>query len=141
MNLYELTQIIKHIALKQPNVRTAKEGSVYDIMNANPAVEYDAVVITQGTHTQDEQFNHFSFNLFYVSRLVDNMENNRLQAQSIGVEVLSNIVQFLNDVYDIENDGDLTFNTFTEKFADECAGCYAKITFVVPKEIYCGEGY
>lgn len=141
MTLYELIYTIKHIALKQPNVRTFGEGNIYDILNANPSVEYDAVILTQGTHTQDNKFNYFNFNLFYVSRLVDNMENNRLQAQSIGVEVLSNIVQFLNDAYDIELNGNISFNTFTEKFTDECAGVYAKITLVVGKELYCGEVY
>lgn len=141
MTLFELIQIIKNIALKQPNVRTFGEGNIYNILNANPSVEYDAVILTQGTHIQDTKFNYFNFNLFYVSRLVDNLETNRLQAHSIGVEVLSNIVQFLSDAYDIELNGNISFNTFTEKFSDECAGVYAKITLVVEKEIYCGEVY
>jgi hypothetical protein len=141
MTLYELIYTIKNIALKQPNVRTFGEGNIYDILNANPSVEYDAVILTQGTHAQDDKFNYFNFNLFYVSRLVDNLENNRLQIQSISIGVLSNIVQFLSDAYDIELNGNITFNTFTEKFADECAGCYCKITLVVEKETYCGEVY
>jgi hypothetical protein len=141
MTLYELIYAIKNIALKQPNVRTFGAGNIYDILNANPSVEYDAVILTRGTHAQDDKFNYFNFNLVYVSRLVDNLENNRLQAQSIGVEVITNIVQYLIDVYDLEINGNITFNTFTEKFADECAGCYGKITFVVEKETYCGEVY
>ncbi len=141
MTLYELIHTIKHIALKQPNVRTFGEGNIYDILNANPSVEYDAVILTQGTHIQDDKFNYFNFNLFYVSRLVDDMETNRLQAQSIGIEVLSNIVKILNNAYDIDSNGNITYNTFSEKFKDECAGCYGKITFVVEKETYCEEIY
>lgn len=141
MSLYELIYTIKNIALKQPNVRFFGEGNIYSLLNATPSVEYDAVILTQGQHTQDSQFNYFDFNIFFVSRLVDDLESNRLQAQSIGIEVITNIVQYLIDVYDLETNGNITFNTFSEKFADECAGCYGKITFVVEKELYCGEEY
>lgn len=140
MNLYETIDILKKIALKQPNVRTAVEGNIYEIMNANPSIEYDGFIITQGTHSQNELFNNFQFNLFYVSRLVDNMEDNRLQIQSIGIEVLSNIVRIFSDIVDSEYNN-LTFTTFTQKFADECAGVYLTITFDVLKDLYCPEEY
>lgn len=141
MTLFDLIHAIKDVALKQPNVRTFVEGNIYEALNANPSVEYDVICLTQGQHSQDTQFNYFDFNIFYVSRLVDDLEDNRLQIQSISIEVITNIVQYLIDVYDIEINGNITFNTFNEKFADECAGCYGKITFVVEKEIYCKEDY
>lgn len=139
MTLYTLVNTIKEIALTQPNVGSVNEGDVYTI-NANPSVEYANITITQDAHTQDEMFDHFSFNIFYIDRLVDNMESNRLQIQSIGKEILSNIIYTLEQAYDVEHQ-ELRFQVFTEKFADICAGIYVTITFDVPKELICGELY
>lgn len=140
MTLFDLIHAIKDVALKQPNIRTFGEGNIYDILNANPSIEYDCVLVTQGAHSTSGEFNNFNLNLFYVSRLVSDLEDNRLQIQSIGIEVLNNILKVLEDVYDIEYNN-LTFNTFTERFSDETAGVYCTVTLITEKEIYCGEDY
>lgn len=140
MTLYELIHTIKDIALQQPNVRSFIEGNIYESLNANPSVEYDCVIATQGTHSTSGEFNNFTLNLFYVSRLESDLEDNRLQIQSIGIEVLNNILKVLEELYDIEYNN-LTFNTFTERFSDETAGVYCTVTIITEKEIYCGEGY
>lgn len=140
MTLFELIHTIKDIALQQPNVRSFVEGNIYESLNANPSVEYDCVIATQGTHSTSGEFNNFNLNLFYVSRLVSDLEDNRLQIQSIGIEVLNNILKVLEDFYDIEYNN-LTFNTFTERFSDETAGVYCTVTLITEKEIYCGEDY
>lgn len=139
MTLYKLVTIIKDIALKQPNVGSVNEGNVYDI-NSDPSVKYVNITLTQGTHTQDEMFDHYNFTIFYIDRLVDDMESNRLQIQSIAKEVLANIIHILSERYDIEHQS-ISFQPFTQKFSDECAGCYTTITFDIPKEIMCGEDY
>jgi len=140
MTLFDLIHTIKHIALSQPNVRTFAEGNIYEIMNANPSIEYDCVVATQGTHSTSGDFNNFTLNIFYVSRLVDDMEDNRLQIQSIGIEVLNNILKVLEELYDVEYNN-LTFDTFTQKFANECSGVYCTVTLITEKELYCPEEY
>ena len=140
MTLYDLIHTIKHISLQQPNVRTFVEGNIYDILNAKKDIEYDCVVATQGTHSTSGEFNNFALNLFYVSRLESDLEDNRLQIQSVGIEVLNNILKVLEEVYDVEYNN-LTFNTFTERFSDECAGVYCTVTIITEKELYCGEDY
>lgn len=140
MTLYDLIYAIKYISLKQPNVRSFGEGNIYEILNANPSIEYDCVVVTQGQHSTSGEFNNFSLNLFYVSRLESDLEDNRLQIQSVGIEVLNNIIKVLEEVYDVEYNN-LTFNTFTERFSDECAGVYCTVTIITEKELYCGEDY
>lgn len=139
MTLYNLVTIIKDIASNQPNVGSVAEGNIYDI-NTNPSVRYANITLTQGTHTQDEIFDHYNFTIFYTDRLVDDMEENRLQIQSIGKEVLSNIIYLLSEQYDIEYQG-ITIQPFTQRFTDETAGVYFTITFDVPKDIICGEDY
>lgn len=140
MTLLELINIVKNIAIQQPNIRTSEEGSIYEILNGNPSVKYNAFVITQGTHRQDSQFNYFNFNLFCVDRLTDDLESNRTQAQSMAIEMLSNVINTLNEVYDIEVENGLSFTTFTEKFKDECAGAYLQVTLIAEKTLYCMDG-
>ncbi len=140
MTLYETIDFLKKIALKHPNIGSASEGNIYEYMNANPSVKYGVFFITQGTHSQDEMFNHFEFTLFYVDRLVDDMEENRLQIQSIGKEILSNILTFFCEEFDAECEN-ISFQPFTQRFVDETAGIYSTITIDVPKDVICPEEY
>ena len=140
MTLYETIDWLKKIALKHPNIGSASEGNIYEYMNANPSVKYGVFFITQGTHSQDEMFNHFEFTLFYVDRLVDDMEENRLQIQSAGKEMLSNIITFFCEEFDAECDN-ITYQPFTQKFTDLTAGVYATITIDMPKDVICPEEY
>ena len=140
MSLFEIVERLKDIALTQPNVRTALEGDVYDL-NENPSIVYDVFNITQGQHREDEEFDYYVFNMFYVSRLADDYSN-RLQIQSIGKSVLSNIIRLFCDQVDCEfpEETQLTFNPFTEKFEDLCAGVYCNVTFKLSKDLVCGDG-
>ena len=140
MTLYETIDWLKKIALKHPNIGSASEGNIYEYMNANPSIKYGVFFITQGTHSQDEMFNHFEFTLFYVDRLVDDMEENRLQIQSIGKEILSNILTFFCEEFDAECEN-ISFQPFTQRFVDETAGIYSTITIDVPKDVICPEEY
>lgn len=140
MTLYDTINIIEQIALQQPNVRTAKEGNVFDHLNANPSVQYAAVILTQGQHQQDERFNHFRFSIFYVDRLESDMDSNRIQIQSTGKEVLNNIIRTLTSKFDAECD-DITYQPFTQRFADECAGVFASVVIDVPVDYLCAEDY
>lgn len=140
MTLYNIIKALERIALTQPNIRTAKDGSVYSILNANPSVKYEAFVVTQNTHRQDERFDYYGLTLFIVDRLDDDLETNRLQVQSITKEQLANIIRTFCNEYDVDLPT-ITFQTFTERFQDECAGCYAQLEFVIPVEIQCAEEY
>ena len=140
MTLYAIIEKLKMLALKHPNVNSAYEGNIYDIMNANPEQKYASVVLTQQSHTQDDTYDHYGFNLFYVDRLVDDMEDNRVQIQSTGKSMLSNIIKAFCEEFDAECDT-INYQTFTERFADECAGVYCTLVIDMVKDIYCVEQY
>lgn len=131
MTLYETVEYLKNIASKQPNVRSAWDGDIYDLMNTNPSIRYAVFVVSQTTHRETENFCYYGFNLFYVDRLDDTMENNRLQIQSIGKEVLSNIIKSFEELYDGVATS-IVYHPFTEKFNDLCAGQYATIELEIP---------
>lgn len=140
MTLQEVVDSLKSIASQQPNIRTVQEGSIYELLNANPSVIYNAFIITQETHRESEDYNYYSFDLFCVDRLTDDYSN-RLQIQSITREVLSRIIRIFCDTHDIDMPDDtmLTYNTFTERFTDLTAGTYARVTFQIPVSLICGE--
>ena len=140
MTLYKVIETIKMLALKHPNINSAYEGNIYDIMNGNPQQKYASVVLTQQSHTQDDTYDHYGFNLFYVDRLVDDMEDNRVQIQSTGKSMLSNIIKAFCEEFDAECEN-INYQTFTERFADECAGVYCTLVIDMVKDIYCTEKY
>lgn len=140
MTLYELISILKSIALTQPSVRSTGDGNIYEVLNTKKDNEYSVFFITQGTHREDEEVDHYTLTLFYVDRLLQDMEDNRLQIQSVGKSVLSNIITTLCHNYDIDYTT-ITYTPFTQRFSDECAGMYAQITFDIMKDFYCPEEY
>lgn len=140
MTLANIIETLKMIALKHPNVNSAYEGNIYDILNAKPDNKYASVVITQQSHTTDEIYDHYGFVIFYVDRLVDDMEGNRVQIQSCGKSMLGNIITAFCNEFEAECDN-ITYQPFTQKFADETAGVYCTITIDTVKDVYCAERY
>lgn len=123
----------------QPNVRTCYEGSVYDL-NADLNIDYDVVVITQNTHRESQNFAYYGFHLFFVTRLMSDLETNRLQGQSDGMRVLSNIIRTVSNALDMDMP-DVTYVPFTQRFADETSGVYCSVEFQIPIEDVCAEAY
>lgn len=138
MTLYEVVNSLQEIALNQPTVRTTGEGSIYTFMNGSPKTKYCVVFISQTTHRQDEQFDYYGFNIFFIDRLSDanGIDNNRLQVQSIGKEVLRNIILTFCE----ENDcgySEIRYYPWTEKFVDSCCGVYASLELEIPIDYLC----
>ena len=141
MTLYQIVTGLEEIALTHPNVRTANDDNVYDIMNSNPSVKYGAFVISQTNHRQTEMFDYYGFNLFYIDRLIDNIETNRLQIQSIAKQTLGNIIATFCEDYDVDFPQTVRYTPFTQKFQDECAGMYVTLEFDIPRDIICAEQF
>ena len=140
MTLAKIIDTLKMIALKHPNINSAYEGNIYDILNAKPDNKYASVVITQQSHTTDETYDHYGFVIFYVDRLVDDLDKNRVQIQSIGKSMLGNIITAFCNEFEAECDN-IIYQPFTQRFADETAGVYCTITIDTVKDAYCAERY
>lgn len=138
MTLLQIVDNLERIALTQPNIRTAGEGNIYDKMNTNPSVKYGVFFITQNTHIEYEESDRYGFTLFYVDRLEDDMESNRLRIQSHGKQVLGNIITMFCNEFDIDFP-EITYTPFTEKFVDLTAGVYATISFNIYKNSICAD--
>lgn len=127
--LYDVVAKILQIALEQPSVKSAMEGSVYQLNETKTQI-YGAFVATQGQHTLEDGFIRYNFTFFYVDRLTASGDN-RLLVQSTGVDTLSNIILRLENE-DFGMEGNATINTFTERFESECAGAYATLNILLP---------
>ena len=141
MQLIQVVKYLEQIAISSPYIRSTGEGSVYTIMNGNPHSKYGVFVISQNQHYRDEYFDHFNFNLFVIDRLVDDLESNRLQVQSIAKECLTNILLTFKEKFYGVTYNTIRFNVFTEKFVDLCAGAYAQVEIIIPANLICSDNY
>lgn len=141
MTLYETIKYLESIALRQPSVEFAGDGDIYSVLNTKPDIKYGVFFITQNNHRLENNANHYNLNLFYIDRLEHNLESNMLQIQSIGKEVLTNIINTFCEGLDAETGTSITFQPFTQQFRDECAGIYAVVELIVDADIECPEEY
>lgn len=132
MTIRQLIEKIKEISLTKPNINYVGVGNVYDL-NTTPDAEYSVVYITQGTSSVYETYTTHSLTLFYIDRLTDNFDN-RLEIQSNGVKELTNIINTLVNVEDVEVSYPLTFTYFNQRFADDCAGVFTQIALSVDND-------
>lgn len=137
MTLYQVIKQLERIALTQHNVRYAGEGDLYRDLNSDPGIKFDCFYITQNQHQSVEEFDRYSFNLFFISRQEDTEAGNALQIQSIGKEVIENVVKIFCQDFDSEVYGTIYWQPFVQRFSDLCAGIYAIITLEVPKDSIC----
>lgn len=137
MDLFATIRTIETLAAKQPPVASVVRNDIY-LLNQAKDIRYGAFAWTQGSHrlTSDGSALRLDLYLYYVDRLTDG-GGNRLEVQSVAVEVLRNIIAGM-EALGIGNEG-ATLRTFTERFADECAGAYAEVTFQVPAAYACEE--
>ena len=131
-----ITELCK-IALTQHNVRTAGYNDLYGALNTDASIQYDVWFVTQNQHQSEGDFDRYGLNLFYISRLENTDGDNELQIQSIGKEVIDNVVKIFCELYDAEVYGVTYYQPFTQRFASLTAGIYAIITLEVPKNSIC----
>lgn len=131
MTLKQLVKTINDIAAKQPNVNTIlKSGDIYTL-NEDGKVDYSVFALVQGQHTETTEFRNYNLTFYFVDRL-EETEYNRIEIQSHGIEVLSNIINTLRNNQDLYIDETITYQVFTESFSDVCAGVYANVIISVP---------
>lgn len=136
MTLYDIIQALESIALAQPSVKMIVPNDIYDLNNREDA-QYGVFGYVQGQHSMSGDFMTYGFTLFYVDRLTEDRANLQ-HVQSAGVSILANILATLTDEFPVEIESS-TFDVFTERFSDECAGVMATVAIQAPRMFICGE--
>ena len=136
MTLLETIGIIERVASSQPSVNSIVRNDIFRL-NSLPNAKYGVFGWTQGAHRMDVDtpFCSFVFTFFYIDRLVAD-KSNELEIQSVGIQTLTNILRTLED-RGIYADASYTFQTFNQRFADECAGVFCNISLAVAVDGYC----
>lgn len=136
MTLCETIQLLEDIAAAQPAVNCIVQADAFKL-NERPDLRYGIFAWVQGTHVESaaNDIRQFAFNLFYIDRLTASKDN-RLEVQSVGVEVLGNIIRTVADELGVS---DWQLHPFEQRFKDECAGVWASVTLQVPVSFPCAE--
>lgn len=139
MTYQQVIRELCKIAKTQHNVRYTGYGDLYRDLDSDPNIKYDVVYITPNQHTSDEEtgFDRYNLNLIYISRLENTEGDNCLQVQSVGKEILTNIIRIFCERYDSDVYGTIVWQMFTQKFGDLCGGCYCIVQLEVPQDSIC----
>lgn len=139
MTLLETIRLIESVAAAQPDVKMIVQNDIFRL-NAAPDARYGVFGWTQGIHRTDADspFYQFAFTFFYIDRLTED-QGNQVEVQSVGVQTLHNIIRTIDDG-GIET-SDVSFQTFNQRFADECAGAFCNVTLMVPVNGSCAEHF
>ena len=139
MTLAEIVKKIEGVASVQPSIKTIVPNDVFKL-NAMADVEYGVFAWTQGQHSSSlDNMITYQFTLIYVDRLRSDLSN-QVEVQSVGVSTLGNIIKSLEE-QQVFPPALITFQTFNQRFLDECAGVFCNVAFDVPMDFVCAENY
>ena len=139
MTLLELTKAVEGVAKLQPAVKMIVPEDIFRLSNEMSA-KYGVFAWTQGAHSVDVESGMaiYTLTLFYVDRLLED-KTNAVEIHSVGVGTLTNVVRGVVDNGDVWVDTALNFTTFSQRFADECAGVFATVQFKTYQNSICVE--
>lgn len=133
MTLKEIFDALNAIAMRQPNINQyEKSGDVYDL-NSDRNAKFGVFCATQAVHTHNFEDGTITYNwyLFVIDRLKSD-SSNKIDVQSTAIQSLSNILKtFANEYEDDATITDASYDVFTERFTELCAGAYATVAITV----------
>lgn len=135
MTIKKLIDVITKTAKKKPNINYVGVGNVYDL-NSKPDVDYSLIYLTyQNSQVNESEIRH-NIVMFYIDRMTDDYDN-RLDIQNNGILEITNIVNTIVNLEDVEVDLPMAFTPFNQRFAEDCAGVFTTITFIVDGDGNC----
>lgn len=138
MTLLEVIRTIERAAAMQPAVAMIVENDVFRL-NSYADARYGVFAWTQGRHrgnADSPEWLRYSFTFFYVDRLRNDIAN-QVEVQSVGMDVLQNVLRILRDA-GVEPES-YEFQTFNQRFSDECAGVFCSAVLLVDAGSECAE--
>ena len=136
MTLQQVIRAFEVVASHQPSVNMIVQNDIFRL-NSKSDARYGVFGWTQGQHSAsvDSSLMTYSFTFFYVDRLKNDMSN-QIEVQSVGIQTLDNILRKLED-FDIFVSSSYSFQTFNQRFLDECAGVFCNVNLSVPVDSLC----
>lgn len=140
MTLQQVIKAFEMVASQQPSVNMIVQNDIFRL-NSKSDARYGVFGWTQGQHSSsaDSSFFTYSFTFFYVDRLKSDVSN-QIEVQSVGIQTLDNILRGLEEL-DIFVTSSYSFQTFNQRFLDECAGVFCNVSLQVPVDSLCSESF
>lgn len=140
MTLQEVIKTFEVVASQQPSVNMIVQNDIFRL-NSKSDARYGVFGWTQGQHSTSAESSMFtySFTFFYVDRLKHDVSN-QIEVQSVGIQTLDNILRKLDDL-GIYISSTYNFQTFNQRFVDECAGVFCNVSLQVPVSSMCSEDF
>lgn len=140
MTLQQVIKLFEVVASQQPSVNMIVQNDIFRL-NSKSDARYGVFGWTQGQHSTsaDSSLFNYSFTFFYVDRLKHDLSN-QIEVQSVGVQTLDNILRKLDEMGVYVN-STYTFQTFNQRFFDECAGVFCNVSLQVPVSSMCSENF
>jgi hypothetical protein len=128
MNYFEVNNLIKRAFMAHPFVGNVYSDVYKDDHTEN--IEYPCVVYNvQNVSVNSDNTQSLQMIVYYIDRLTAE-EDNAIQVQSTGISTITEVMNALQGVDDVDVDGALPFTPFKGQFADNCAGVYCNLTMV-----------
>ena len=140
MTLLDTIRVVEGAAAAQPTVNMIVRADSFKLNGRNDA-KYGAFAWVQGQHSAalEGGWRNYVFSLFYIDRLTED-RGNETEVQSVGIDTLTNILRTVESA-GIYIEGTPTFQPFTQKYLDECAGVYCNVTLQVYEDTLCPETF
>lgn len=140
MTLQQVIKAFEVVASQQPSVNMIVQNDIFRL-NSKSNARYGVFGWTQGQHSAsvDSPMITYVFTFFYVDRL-KNDKSNEIEVQSVGVQTLNNILRKLDEL-EIFVSSTYSFQTFNQRFFDECAGVFCNVSLQVPVNMMCSESF
>lgn len=133
MNVNELMDKIKSVALTQKPVKSAYDGDVYDNWNS-AEVQYGSVNVGLQTITTNANQVTYSVILYYGDRLLQD-KGNVNSIYSDGVLALQSIINTLNTLDRVDVEESVVYTPFEQQFVDYLAGVYTTIDITCESDL------
>lgn len=133
MNVNELINKIKEVALSQQTVNSVFDGDVYENWNSSE-VKFASVNIGVQEITNDDNVTIYNVVLYYGDRLLQDKSNVN-SVYTDGSNTLQSIINILNTIDMIDIQGPITYTLFEQKFMDYLAGVYCQINITTDSVI------
>jgi len=139
MTKLQIIHVLEQAAKAQPCVKWCVEDDIYKL-NTRPDAKYGVFgIMEKGSTSVSADMSRHTFTLFYIDRRTFEKGNDTF-IFSTGIDAVTNVLRLAARA-GVAAAGGWSFTSFTQRFADDCAGVFTDVTFAVPEGNACGAEY
>lgn len=126
---------VKVFALNTQNVESYYIGDVYTNWNSLN-VNYGSFDININYIRRVDGNDVINVSMYFAQKL-KNDSSNVFEAQSVGFNVIMNVINHLKEEYELDNYEEIQVYPFWQQFSDILAGAYADVNIYIPVDDIC----